>query len=421
MRRNTQSALVCLFLFAGLAVNADLAEAWASSKNNPASKIIPDSESAPPLSAPLKIPVKDPISVPSAFAKPILSKPSKSDSQDLHHGAINRTVDALSPPANISASADAVEAFKDTKPRLILALSGGGCKAVAEIGVLRSFEQHGIKIDGIVGTSMGSTVGALYCAGVSVDDIEKMYLDDTMQNAMLKGAILSVFTRPIQPLAHLFKGRPYAGITSGAGYLKLLQSKLPPKFGDLKIPFAAVVTNLTDGETTALASGDLPRSVLASNCVPTLYRPMMLNGKLYVDGGLKANLPSTIAQGMGADIVVAALVDTAIKPVANSQFKSKKNLMMRVMDIMIANADKQQAHASDILIYPDVDFVPGMTKDRVILKRGIAAGQKAADTVASRVKAELLALDRSKGGNPNQVVEVPSKQVESEDSKVRPE
>jgi NTE family protein len=147
----------------------------------------------------------------------------------------------------------------------------------------------------------------------------------------------------------------------------------------------------------------------------------MLNGKLYVDGGLKANLPSTIAQGMGADIVVAALVDTAIKPVANRQFKSKKNLMMRVMDIMLANADKQQAHASDILIYPDVDFVPGMTKDRDILKRGIAAGQKAADTVASRIKSELLALDRSKGVNQNQLVEIPSKQVDSEDSKASPE
>ncbi|CAN5223080.1 hypothetical protein BH11CYA1_BH11CYA1_37060 [soil metagenome] len=349
------------------------------------------------------------------------SSPTSDRLNEPQRGAVNRTADVLSPPTSIKVDAAAVEVFKESKPRLILALSGGGCKAVAEIGVLRSFEQHGIKIDGIVGTSMGSTVGALYCAGVSVDDIEKLYLDDDMQNAMLKGAILSVITRPIKPLAYLFTGRPYAGITSGTGYLKLLQSKLPATFSELKIPFAAVVTNLTDGETTALASGDLPRSVLASNCVPTLYRPMKLNGKLYVDGGLKANLPSIIAQGMGADIVVAALVDTAIKPVANKQFKSKRNLLMRVMDIMLANADKQQAHASDILIYPDVDFVPGMTKDREILKRGIAAGQKAADTVAGRIKAELLALDRSKGVNPNQVVEVPSKQVEIDNSKINPE
>ncbi len=392
--------LALLTVLSGLTVNAALTEAWGKPE------IIP-------VTAPLPAPASGVVIAPLTEAT--------SKSKDLHHGAINRSADALSPPANIAVDSATAEAFKETKPRLILALSGGGCKAVAEIGVLRSFEQHGIKIDGIVGTSMGSTVGALYCAGVSVDDIEKMYLDDTMQNAMLKGAVLSVITSPIKPIAYLFKGRPYAGITSGDGYLKLLQSKLPATFSELKLPFAAVVTNLTDGETTALATGDLPRSVLASNCVPTLYRPMMLGGKLYVDGGLKANLPSTIAQGMGADIVVAALVDTAIKPVANKQFKSKKNLMMRVMDIMLANADKQQAHASDILIYPDVDFVPGMTKDREILKRGIAAGQKAADTVTSRIKAELLALDRSKGANPNHLVEIPSKQVEIEDSKASPE
>ncbi len=323
----------------------------------------------------------------------------------VQHGVVNRDAEALSPTAVVAP--EIKEPFVEKLPRLILALSGGGCKAVAEIGVLRSFEKHGIKIDGIVGTSMGSTVGALYCAGVSVDDIEKLYLDDTAQNAMLKGAILSVVTRPIKPILYLFKGRPYAGITSGDGYLKLLQQKLPATFSELKIPFAAVVTNLTDGETTVLTKGDLPRSVLASNCVPTLYRPMMIDGKLYVDGGLKANLPSNIAQSMGADIVVAALCDTAVKPVDNKQFKSKKQLIMRVMDIMLANADKQQAHASDILIYPDVDFVPGLTKDKAILRRAIDVGQKAADSVAPKVRAQLLALDKSHGRRA--VVEIPSK------------
>jgi len=325
------------------------------------------------------------------------------------HGAVNRDAEALSPTAVVAP--ESKEPFMDKEPRLILALSGGGCKAVAEIGVLRSFEQHGIKIDGIVGTSMGSTVGALYCAGVSVDDIEKLFLEGTIQNACLKGAAASIITRPIKPILYLFKGRPYSGITSGGGYLKLLQEKLPADFSKLKIPFAAVVTNLTDGETVVLAKGDLPRSVLASNCVPTLYRPVMIDSKLYVDGGLKANLPSNIAQSMGADIVVAALCDTAVKPVPNKQFVSKKQLIMRVMDIMLANADKQQARASDILIYPDVDFVPGLTKDKDILKKGIAMGQKAADTVAVKVKAELLALDKSQGRRA--VVEIPSKQVDA--------
>lgn len=308
-------------------------------------------------------------------------------------GAINRDINALSPVTTMSAAGK--DTFTETRPRLVLAFSGGAYKAVAEIGVLRSLEQHHVKIDGIVGTSMGATIGALYCAGVPVDDIEAMFLNDTMQNAMLKGARLSVMTRPIAPLLYIFKGRPYAGITDGKGYLRLLRQKLPASFEQLKIPFAAVVTNLTDGQTAVLAHGDLPKAVLASNCVPTIYRPIMIDGKLYVDGGLKANLPSNIAQGMGADIVVAALVDTAVTSVPNKTFKSKNALIKRVMDIMMASADRMQTRSSDILIYPDVDFIPVITKDSAILRRGIAAGQKATDSVAERIAAELLAARQS--------------------------
>lgn len=305
-------------------------------------------------------------------------------------GAINRNASAVSPEATMST--EGKETFTESRPRLVLALSGGAFKSVAEIGVLRSLERHHIKIDGIVGTSMGATIGALYCAGVSVDDIEAMYLDNTIQNAMLKGARWSVVTSPLAPLSYAFKGKPYAGITDGKGYLRLLEHKLPKSFEELKIPFAAVVTNLTDGQTAVLAHGDLPRAVLASNCVPTIYRPVMIDGKLYVDGGLKANLPSNIAQSMGNDMVVAVLVDTAVTSVPNRKFKSKKALILRVMNIMMASSDKMQTRSSDILIYPDVDFVPAITKNPEILRRGIAAGQKAADSVADRIASELLTL-----------------------------
>jgi NTE family protein len=328
----------------------------------------------------------------SAFISPAMSEEKQSipESPSPERGAINRDASALSPGTTMST--EGKDTFTEMRPRLVLAFSGGAYKAVAEIGVLRSFEQHHIKIDGIVGTSMGATIGSLYCAGASVDEIEAMFLSGTIQDAMLKGARWSVITRPIAPLSYIFKGKPYAGITDGKGYLRLLKQKLPASFEQLKIPFAAVVTNLTDGQTAVLAHGDLPKAVLASNCVPTIYRPLMIDGKLYVDGGLKANLPSDIAQSMGADIVVAVLVDTAITSEPNKRFKSKKKLILRVMNIMMASSDKMQARSSDILVYPDVDFVPWLTRDPEILKRGIAAGQKAADSVTARIVSELIAV-----------------------------
>jgi NTE family protein len=313
--------------------------------------------------------------------------------------AINSSVPANRPASEISplpsvSSAGKAE-FTKAHPRLVLALSGGANKSVAEIGVLRSLEKHHIVIDAIIGTSMGSTIGALYCAGMPVDDIEKLFLDRTIHKALLSGVILGIVTRPVTHFVEsvTFIGRPYAGITSGTGYRKFLAKNLPATFDQLKIPFAAVVTNLTDGQTTVLAKGNLPEAVFASNCVPTILRPVMIDKKLYVDGGLKANLPSNLAQSMGADIVVAVLVDTAVKPVPNKTFKSKAALEKRVVDVMLASSDKIQARSSDVLIYPDVDFLPVLTKDRALMKRAITAGEKAADSAVPKITTDLLALD----------------------------
>ena len=329
-----------------------------------------------------------------AFALPAKSQDDTSLGQSFSSkvAVTNRSAKALSPETTISA--DGEDIFTESHPRLILALSGGACKAVAEIGVLRSLEQHHIKIDGIVGTSMGATVGALYCAGVPLNEMEAMFIDGTIQKSMCKGVFWSLLTRPVAPLAHIFKGRPYAGIIDGKGYLRFLERKLPQSFEELKIPFAAVVTDLTDGQTVVLAHGELPRAVLASNCVPTIYRPVAINGKLYVDGGLKANLPADVAEKLGAGIVVAVLVDTAVKPVPNKRFKSKNALILRVMNIMMASSDKMQTRASDTLIYPNVDFIPAITRDPGIISRGIAAGQKAADSAMAQINREVFTLQQ---------------------------
>jgi|GEM_PF-647910 len=300
----------------------------------------------------------------------------------------------LAPP--ITTTPDAKRSFgdKNNPPRLVLALSGGGCKSAAQIGVLRSLEEHHIPIDGIVGTSMGSTIGALYCSGMSVDDLEKIFIEKELQKSILAKVVVSYCLRPVKPIKYLITGRPYAGLSAGRGYLKFLRKNLPPTFDQLKIPFASVATNLTDGQTAVLADGDLPLSVLASNAVPTLIRPVMINNKLYVDGGLKANLPANIAQGLSSALVVSVLVDTAIKPVPNKNFKNKNNLVMRVTDIVLASSDKRLTDSTDILIYPDVDFVPGLTKDPEILKKCIAAGKKAADALLPKIELALAAQEK---------------------------
>jgi NTE family protein len=311
---------------------------------------------------------------------------------------VNRDASILTPPTTTSVDSKLTFGDRQKSPRLVLAFSGGGCKTAAQIGVLRSLEKHHIPIDAIVATSMGATIGALYCAGMSVDDIEKLFVEKELQKSILSKVIVNAVISPIKPIVHIFTGKPYAGMSSGKGYYKFLEKNLPATFAELKTPFAAVVTNITDGQTCVLADGDLPRAVLASNAVPTLIRPVMIKGKLYVDGGLRANLPVNIAQSLTTGLIVSVLVDSAIKPEANKKFKSKNNLVMRVADIVMASSDRQQAKNTDILIYPDVDFVPGLTQDPVLLKKGILAGEKAADIMAPKIEAALIAEEQATRG-----------------------
>jgi NTE family protein len=278
------------------------------------------------------------------------------------------------------------------RPHLILALGGGGSKAVAQIGVLRSLEKHHIRIDGVVGSSMGAAIGALYCAGKSPDEIEQMWLDGTIPHALFKNIPLKIALSPVGKLLHVAGHKPYAGLTDEKSFLKLLEKNLPESFDQLRIPFAAIATNLTDGRSTVLSTGNLPKAIMASSAFPRMVRPVEIDGKVYADGGIKANLPARIAQSaMDADVVVAIPVDQSIKPVKNKKFTKMNNIISRITDIMIAALDADQAKSSDILIYPNMDSIPLITSKPAQLKKGIEIGEEAADQKIAAIAQSLVA------------------------------
>lgn len=284
--------------------------------------------------------------------------------------------------------------------RVILCLGGGGCKVVGEIGVLKSLEKNGIKIDGVVGTSMGALIGAMYCAGTPLSEIEELFTSGKIQKAGSVNLFLrGTFIHPISVmLSKLHLADRSAGLSSGKRYFALLKSKLPDEFSDLRIPFAAVATNLTDGQTEILASGKLPEAVMASNTIPAVFAPRKFDGKLYVDGGLKANLPVKVASDKQSDLVIAVTVDTAIGPEPDEKLKSIRSVIKRVSDIMLAASDKHQAQSADILIYPNCDEIPILCKDARLVRKGIHAGEAAADKLMPEIRAKLentYALERT--------------------------
>jgi NTE family protein len=154
-----------------------------------------------------------------------------------------------------------------------IALSGGGARGIAHLGVLKALDEAGIKADIIAGTSAGALVGALYCAGNSPDECLKI---------IQKTKVLSVFKPSYS----------WQGLLSIDRLGHILKNYLPPTFADLKTPLIVAATEINKGETEYFSEGELVPTILASSCVPVIFKPYKINGQNYVDGGILNNLPT---------------------------------------------------------------------------------------------------------------------------------
>ncbi|MEQ9300167.1 MAG: patatin-like phospholipase family protein [Cyclobacteriaceae bacterium] len=154
-----------------------------------------------------------------------------------------------------------------------LVLSGGGARGIAHLGVIKALEELGIHISNISGASFGAIVGAFYADGYSPDDIFKLIIKTNLFK-MVQPAINWQGLLTIEKSEVLFS--PY------------LTAKT---FEDLKIPLTVVATNVKKGKSKFFYSGELIKPMLASSCLPVIFKPVELDGKLYIDGGILNNLP----------------------------------------------------------------------------------------------------------------------------------
>src|SRR5947207_8518961 len=182
---------------------------------------------------------------------------------------------------------------RSDRPRIGLALSGGAGRGIAHVGVLRALTENQIPIDAIAGASAGALAGGSFAAGLSIDELEEMARGFRWRHTQRFS-----FSR--------------LGLQSNAGLEKFLRAKLPvTRFEDLKVPFAAMVTDLLKGELIVLRDrGDLPFAIRASCCIPFLITPVKdAEGRLLIDGGIVANLPISHARDLGADLVCRLLLE----------------------------------------------------------------------------------------------------------------
>jgi NTE family protein len=184
----------------------------------------------------------------------------------------------------------------ENRPCIGLALSGGGPRGLAHIGVLKVLEREGISVDVLAGTSMGGIIAAGYAAGLSTEDLEKE----------------ARTTARVRRLLRLIDPRlPEAGIIRGQRIQAYFEEILGPvTFEDLKIRLALVAVDLNAQSEVILTEGSLSLALRATISVPGLITPVEIDGQRLVDGGVLDNLPVDAAQHLGADIVIAVDVES---------------------------------------------------------------------------------------------------------------
>ncbi|MBC7919916.1 MAG: patatin-like phospholipase family protein [Ferruginibacter sp.] len=154
-----------------------------------------------------------------------------------------------------------------------LALSGGGARGIAHLGVLKALLEQGIQPAMISGVSAGAIAGALYAAGYHPDEVLEIIISTNMFR----------FLRPAMSRVGILKMERTDEL-----YLKYLTGN---EFEKLNIPLIVSATNLNLGETVYFSRGELIKPLQASSCIPVLFEPVRFNGNTYVDGGILNNLP----------------------------------------------------------------------------------------------------------------------------------
>ena len=175
------------------------------------------------------------------------------------------------------------------KPRIGLAFGSGSSRGWAHIGVIRALEERGMKPDIVCGSSIGALVGGVYAAG-DLDKLEKWVTG-------------LAWTTVVRMMDLTWKG----GLISGNRLFNLFRASLFDKrdIDGLPVRFGAVATELSTGREVWLQHGDLLDAVRASCAMPGLFRPVVRDGVLLVDGGLVNPVPVSMCRALGADIVVA--------------------------------------------------------------------------------------------------------------------
>lgn len=289
-----------------------------------------------------------------------------------------------------------------TRPRLALALGGGGVRGAAHLGVLRALDDAGLEVQGIAGTSSGAVAALLYA-------LERAEPGRGRADAWV--LIESVGARGYAELHRLLAGKPGDGLAERlrtlVGWERLLRTgvlgpgvaSLGPmrsalaalvgnlEFEDLALPLAFVATDLLAGERHVLRSGRLVDAALASSAVPGIFPPVELDGRLLVDGHVVDNVPAEVARELVPDAVVLA-VDVGYDP-PPAPPRTALETILRAATVSREHLRRTSVAAADVLLSVGEELPTGLFDvDRApdLLAAGYALGRSIVPDLRERLR-----------------------------------
>jgi NTE family protein len=244
---------------------------------------------------------------------------------------------------------------KAEKKKIGLALGGGAARGLAHIGVLKVLEEEQVGVYCVAGTSAGSLIGSLYCAGLSWQTIK-----DTARDIDWGDLVSPTW--------------PTLGIVSPEKLEKTLNRLLRGRrFEDLDIPFRAVAVDIASGEEVVLQSGSVAKAVRASCSIPGIFEPTEVEGRLLVDGGLVNDVPTDVVGDMGAERVIG--VDLNADRIVPKRPENLIEIFYRSLNILIYNSTQRASRVADVMVAPRLEGFAYHDLGR--LDELIAKGEKA--------------------------------------------
>ncbi len=235
--------------------------------------------------------------------------------------------------------------------KLGLALGSGGSRGVAHIGFLQALEEAGIRADYVTGCSMGSIVGACYCAGATPAAMKEAVI------CLKLGDLAALNVMPLRSNGLMKMTKARKRIVDFIG---------EKDFSELKIPFKCVATDLIQGKVVVLDEGSVVDAALASSSIPGAFTPASIGEHtMLVDGGILERVPAHLLRPMGAEVVVA--VDVLGNLMVEKEVKGNLvDTLLRCIDIMdTRNTQRKHAarkHSVDLWLEPELG---GMDQYRV--------------------------------------------------------